>query len=109
MADEFRGDGYSVTVFHDYPGQHSPACEETIDVYVRTDSGSGYSGVLATVRNLESLFRKFSKSGECANGTYVYIMNLVILEVITRETVSKVIADLVATGDIVHIFQAADA
>ncbi|EFK96242.1 hypothetical protein LDC_1732 [sediment metagenome] len=71
---------------------------ESIDVFVRlVGNDKKYVGTFLTPHKLISLFDKWKKSGECANGTYVPLgfKNLLVKN-LSKNSINKTISDLLA-------------
>ncbi|MNW03540.1 hypothetical protein D3C71_1994910 [compost metagenome] len=43
---------------------------------------------------------RWGKTGECANGLYVWAKNMIVVQEISQTVIRKVVYDLVANGDI---------
>ncbi|MNW08988.1 hypothetical protein D3C71_2058810 [compost metagenome] len=62
--------------------------------------GRAYSVTFFTVANLVTLMARSGKTGECANGLYVWAKNMIVVQEISQVVIRKVVHDLVANGDI---------
>jgi len=106
MAIESEGPGYRAQLIQDLPPESIE--DENADVHVELSDGRRFSGVIATMRNLEYLFGSFADQDECAQGTYVWIKYMVIAHDLAEDTIKRTLDDLVATDDIAHAFAAAE-
>lgn len=74
--------------------------DDNVDVEITLPDGQVYSATFFTLANLKSLMAGYRKSGECANGLYVWAADMIVVEKLTRETIQKSIEDMVQTGEI---------
>ena len=106
MEGEIRGDGY-VAWSHQLPSPPGPE-GENYDVWIRLDDGRLYGGVVATLRNIEYLFRKWRASGEVGGGAYVNISYSIIVEEMTEPVLRRAFDELVSSGDVEYVFVLSD-
>jgi 3-isopropylmalate dehydrogenase len=102
MDINFTGSGYRAYSYH--PLQADFAEQENIDIFVTLESGRTYSGVVATLRNIEHLLRKWADTGECNNGAYINISNCIVIPEMTISALQKAIDGLIINKEIEHIF-----
>lgn len=76
------------------------AADENIDVQIDLFDGRKFAATFFTLRNLKHLLEKFRTTGECANGTYVWAADMIVVESIDEETIRKTVASLIETGEI---------
>jgi hypothetical protein len=81
-------------------GFTDPTKDDNVDVRVEMADGRAYSLTFFTLTNLETLMARWGKTGECANGLYVWAKNMIVVQEISRAVIRKVVHDLVETGDI---------
>jgi hypothetical protein len=74
--------------------------DDNLDVIIRTNDNRVYSATFFTMQNLASLMAKNEKTGECAQGTYMWAVDMVIVRDLDLETIRITIEDLIATGEI---------
>lgn len=68
---------------------------ETVEVRLRTKDDRNYSANFTTKSFLDYMFEKNKRTGECANGTYFCMPNMILVEEITEQSVKKTIDDLI--------------
>ncbi|MFZ6680947.1 hypothetical protein [Undibacterium sp. Tian12W] len=78
----------------------SSAADENIDVQIDLLDGRKFTATLFTLRNLTYLLDKYRTTGECANGTYIWAADMIVVESLDEATIQKTIASLIETGDI---------
>ncbi|MCC5787409.1 MAG: hypothetical protein JJU33_11995 [Phycisphaerales bacterium] len=106
MTVTIQSSSYSATIIHTFPT--SGPEDENVDVHVTLNNGAVYAGVLASLRNIHHLLDKYSRTGECASGKYVWVSSLVILRDFELDTIRASLDDLVQSGEIQHIFTTQD-
>ncbi len=74
--------------------------DDNVDVRIDLEDGRAYSVTFFTIENLSTLMVKWGKTGECANGLYVWAKNMIVVQEISQAVIRKVIQDLVETGEI---------
>ncbi|NNV03907.1 hypothetical protein [Brevibacillus sp. MCWH] len=72
--------------------------DDNLDVIVTLPDRTRWWGTFFTFDNIESLRQKNKKTGECLSGTYFYAVNMIICEDASRETIEKVVDDLLEKG-----------
>jgi hypothetical protein len=77
--------------------------DDNVDVRVELADGQAYSLTFFTPTNLETLMARWGKTGECANGLYVWAKSMIVVQEISQAVIRKVVHDLVETGDIEKI------
>ena len=81
-------------------GLTEPTEDDNVDVRIELLDGRAFSVTFFTVANLVTLMARWGKTGECANGLYIWAKNMVVVQEISQAVITKVVQDLVATGDI---------
>jgi hypothetical protein len=71
-----------------------------IDVKINLADGRVFVATFFTITNLASLLESYRITGECAEGTYVWAKDMIVVESISEATISKSIADLIKNNDI---------
>lgn len=84
-------------------GLTEPTKDDNVDVRIELADGRAYSVTFFTLTNLETLMARWGRTGECANGLYVWATNMIVVQEITHAVVRRVAQDLVETGDIEKI------
>ncbi len=78
---------------------------DLVDVALIMPDDHKYYANFVTPSYFTYLFNKNKKTGECAGGTYFCMPdNMVVVEMITEETISKTIEDLIKNEEIEHYF-----
>jgi hypothetical protein len=72
--------------------------DDNIDVIVTLPDRTRWWGTFFTFDNIESLRQKNKETGECLSGTYLWSSNMIICEDVSRETIEKVVDDLLEKG-----------
>lgn len=75
------------------------------DVVVTLEDASRWAATFMTYRNVETLRRKNTTTGECLAGQYLWASNLIVVEEISRPAIEAVVADLRATLEFERAFQ----
>lgn len=70
------------------------------DVDVVLNDGGRYTGVFATISQLENLMRAWGTTGECLAGKYLWIKSLVIVENLSPGMVADVVADMILSNEV---------
>lgn len=84
-------------------GEVNPV-DDNIDVWVFTEDGSRYSATFFTLKNIETLMERWRESEECAEGTYFWCVDAIIVREISEEVIRRTIDDLFASGDFYGAF-----
>jgi len=84
-------------------GLTEPTEDDNVDVQIDLADGRAYSVTFFTVANLVTLMARWGKTGECANGLYVWATNMIVVQTISQAVIRNVAHDLVLTGDIEKI------
>lgn len=74
--------------------------DDNVDVEVTLSDGKVFSATFFTLNNLRNLMEKYSRSGECANGLYVWAADMIIVARITEEVIKNSVKDLIDSGEI---------
>lgn len=94
---------YKVTWIEDEFGI-DPA-DDNVDVTVIFATGERYTATFFTVENLNSLMERYSESGECANGLYVWSSHMIVIQRITKMNVERAVGDLIQSGEFRNAFE----
>ncbi|GLR13239.1 hypothetical protein GCM10007907_20290 [Chitinimonas prasina] len=76
------------------------ATDDNIDVLVDLEDGRRYAATFFTVDNLRTIMKRHRDSGECAEGTYIWAVDMIVVESISVDVIRRTVADLIATGEI---------
>ena len=74
--------------------------DDNLDIEITLSDGRQYSATFFTLRNLESLFEKNRRTGECAGGLYFWAVDMILVERLDHETIRATIADLISSGEL---------
>jgi hypothetical protein len=78
--------------------------EDNIDVEVKFYDGRRFSATFFTLKNIERLFAKNARTGECAGGLYLWAANMIIVPELSLSTIEATVHDLMATGELESAF-----
>ena len=93
---------YELIVYDDENGINST--DDNVDVEVRLDNGKFYTATFFTLENVRSLLTRYKSTGECANGLYLWTVDMIIVENLSKETIRKTVDDLIESGEISSAF-----
>ncbi|WP_147300599.1 hypothetical protein [Lysobacter silvisoli] len=85
-----------IEILHTIEDMH----DDNVDVHVVLSNGERYSATFFTLKNVERLMRSYQESGECLNGSFFWARDMIIVTMITPEEVSRVVWDLVSSGEL---------
>ncbi|RYD55820.1 MAG: hypothetical protein EOP56_14755 [Sphingobacteriales bacterium] len=68
--------------------------DDNIDVNVILENGDAYFGTFFTVKNIDRIMTRHKQTGESANGSYFWSINMLIIDKINIECIKKCIDDL---------------
>lgn len=74
--------------------------DENVDVQIELFDGRIFTATFFTLRNLKYLFENYRKTGDCANGTYMWAMDMIVVESLDEDTINKSVASLIETQEI---------
>lgn len=77
---------------------------DNVDVQVTFPNGECFSAVFFTIRNIETLMKRYKKTGECADGLYFWASDMMIVESLTEKTICKTIDHLLAEDEFGYVF-----
>ena len=84
-------------------GEWQPANDVT-DVVVTLGNGTRWTASFCSYRYVETLRAKYASDGECLNGRYQWMANMVLVEDTSRATTEAVVQDLLASGEFASAF-----
>jgi len=70
-----------------------------VDVFVRFRDGREYVATFFTLENLRVLMEGYRKTGENANGSYVWSTQMIVVEALAMDIVDRAVRDLLSSGD----------
>jgi hypothetical protein len=74
--------------------------DDNLDVRVHLTTGAVYCGTFVTMRNLDRLFAKNRTTGECAGGLYFWAENMIVVEILTMDVITRAVEDLLEVGEL---------
>lgn len=84
--------------------QEWDAFDDNIDVEVKFPDGRRYTATFFTLKNIESLFKKNRETGECLSGTYLWAVEMIIVEKLERTTLTSTVKALLHDGEFESAF-----
>ncbi|WP_354697236.1 hypothetical protein DSM112329_02862 [Paraconexibacter sp. AEG42_29] len=80
-----------------------PDPDTNVDVEVHDERGR-WGATVFTLTNLATLFDKNARTGECANGTYYWSVDMVLVQAVSAAILRETIRDLRAQGEFTQAF-----
>ena len=77
---------------------------DNVDVEVRFHNGPRYGATFFTLRNIQLLFEKNKRTGECGQGTYLYATDMIVVEKLNYAIIIETVSDLIIQGELQHAF-----
>ena len=77
---------------------------DNVDVQVTFPNGESFSAVFFTLQNIDTLIKKYKKTGECADGLYFWASNMMIVQKLTEQTLCETIDNLLAEEEFESVF-----
>lgn len=78
--------------------------DDNIDAYITLENGDKYFGTFFTTRNIETIMRRHSESGESKGGIYFWATDMIIVKELTMECMNACIDDLLESRDFYSVF-----
>ena len=75
-----------------------------VDVHVTFPNGESFSAVFFTLQNIATLMKDYRKTGECANGSYFWTSDMLIVQELTEQTICEIVENLLADGEFKSVF-----
>ena len=94
--------GYKLTIYSGIAPLDSD--NDNVDVQVTFPNGDSFSAVFFTLQNIETLMKHYQKTGECADGSYFWASNMIIVQKLTEQTICETIDNLLAEKEFESIF-----
>jgi len=76
-----------------------------LDIHVKFNNGSKYVATFFTLKNIQSLFEKNKKTGECSSGTYFWASDMILITELSSENILKTVQDLIEQGEFEMAFE----
>jgi len=93
---------YKVTIYHGIAPLHPD--NDNVDVQVTFPNGESFSAVFFTLPNINTLMKRYKKTGECAGGLYFWASDMIIVERLTEKKICETIDHLLAEGEFGSVF-----
>ena len=93
---------YQLTIYHGIDPLDPD--NDNVDVQVTFPNGESFSAVFFTLQNIDTLMKKYKKTGECADGLYFWASNMMIVQKLTEQTICETIGNLLAEEEFESIF-----
>ena len=77
---------------------------DNVNVQVTFPNGESFSAVFFTLQNIDTLMKKYKKTGECADGLYFWASNMMIVQELTEQTICEIIDNLLAEEEFEFVF-----
>ncbi|MDR2832677.1 MAG: hypothetical protein LBV67_03065 [Streptococcaceae bacterium] len=84
-----HGNGFDIEIWCPFDSRY-----DDIEFYVFHENKK-YYGNAFTLRGLENIMKKDKLAGEALNGSYLWVMGLVILKEMSMNMLEEVVADLI--------------
>ena len=94
--------GYQLTVYHGIDPLDPD--NANVDVHVTFPNGESFSAVFFTLQNIDTLMKDYRKTGECANGSYFWTSDMLIVQKLTEQAICKAVENLLADGEFESVF-----
>ena len=72
--------------------------DDNVDVFFSLLSDERFVCSFFTLKNIETIMRDHSKTGECVNGLYLWSSDMIIVNKLTEENIIKAIEDMLEEG-----------
>jgi hypothetical protein len=100
-----KGQHYKISVHASSQGLD--ALNDNVDVEVMFDDGSRYMATFFALQNIQKIMNSYEETGECMRGFYFWATNMVLVRRLSRENISKVVAELIGKGEFDKAFSQA--
>jgi len=77
---------------------------DNVDVEVHFPNGECYVATFFTLTNIQFLFERYAKTGECKNGLYFWCSDMIIVKKLTENIIHETIENLLNNGDFEYVF-----
>ena len=94
--------GYRLTIYNGIAPLDPD--NDNVDVQVTFPNGDNFSATFFTLQNIDTLMQHYTKTGECAAGSYFWASNMIIVQKLTEQTICEAIDDLLAGAEFTSIF-----
>jgi len=87
-----------ISAEHWVKGQWNPT-DDIVDIRATLQDGTGWVASVCSYKHVETLRSKWSASGDCLKGQYVWAANLILAIDTSRPTIEAMLKDLLVTGE----------
>jgi hypothetical protein len=84
-------------------GEWTPTDDNT-DVIVTFENGKRWVATFFSYQNIPSLSEQYRQSGECLGGKYFVATDMVLVDVVSRERIEAVVAEMLKLNDFERYF-----
>ena len=97
--------GYSVWIEAECWVAGTWSFEDTdTDVIVTWENGERWVATFVTYKHVLTLAERYKANGECLNGAYIWVSDMLLVDVATRPRIEEIIKNLLQSGDFQVIF-----
>ena len=87
-----------ISAEHWVKGQWNPI-DDIVDIKATLQDGTSWVATVCSYKHVETLRSKWSESGECLNGQYVWASNLILAVDTSRQTIEAMLTNLLVNGE----------
>ena len=77
---------------------------DNVDVQVTFPNGESFSAVFFTLQNIATLMKHYKKTGECADGSYFWASDMIVVQRLTEQTICETVDNLLTEGEFASVF-----
>jgi hypothetical protein len=74
--------------------------DDNVDVEIALAGGERFAATFFTLQNIRSLMDRYRLTGDCSHGEYMWSSNMIIVDNLEPETISRAIAGLLQEGEL---------
>lgn len=78
--------------------------DDNLDIHVKLKNGKKFVATFFTLENISTIMNRHKESGECAFGKYFWASNMIIVESLSYEVISKAVQDLIENDEFEMVF-----
>lgn len=83
--------------------------DDIVDVVVTLSDGARWTATVCSFKHVQTLVSKWTKSGECLGGRYLWAKNLILASDTSRKSIEDTMADLIRNGEFESALERANA
>jgi hypothetical protein len=95
-----QNNGFQLKLLH----QPTSKTDDNIDIEVTLAGGERFTATFTTLKNIATIMERYQKSGECLGGKYFWASELVVVDDLNLDSIRKVVADLLKSGELFRAF-----